>query len=153
MPTDENNLSRHLDHSRYGDQQLNPSEQNHYLGTFRERVYYSMTVAQFNDSQYLTAWQTALKQHPHAHLLLNGNLPTEALTPYLKLAKNNDYAVQIKTDTVYHTDAENIAVVLIATEAVTNPDQNIATLLPKQNADVNKPSQKSWWEKLFKGSD
>lgn len=154
MPTDEtNNLSQHLDHARYSDQQLNPDEQNAYLGSFKERVYFIMTVAQLNQDNYLQEWQAAFKQQPTATLLINGNLPIDQLTPFLNLAKHTNFPIQLKTDARYHTAPENVALALVnLTTAVSKPAQSILSLR-QQSPEPAAPAQPklSWWQKLFKG--
>lgn len=42
-------VQSHLDKGMYGTPLVNPEEQNKYMGTFRERCYLSMTVAEMND--------------------------------------------------------------------------------------------------------
>lgn len=149
MPTNEDNLTRHLDHGRYGDQQLNPDEQNMYLGVFKERVYYTMTVAQLKEDTYLPNWQQALKNYPQATLLLNGALDIELLTPYLKLAHQSNFSVQLKNNDYYLTTPNSNAMVLVSNAVVPQPAQNISTikLASKTNSVIKIP----WWQKIFKG--
>lgn len=149
MPTNEDNLTRHLDHGRYGEQQLNPDEQNIYLGAFKERVYYTMTVAQLKEGTYLPNWKQALKKYPRATLLLNGALAIELLTPYLKLAHQYNFAVQLKTNDRYLTNLDSNAIVLINNDIVTHPAQNINTieLVSETKSKIKIP----WWQKFFKG--
>lgn len=151
MPNDENNFSRHLDHGRYGDQQLNPDEQNMYLGTFKERVYYIMTVAQLEQTPLLTEWEQALQKFPDAQLILNGNLPINVLTPYLQLARKYHFAVQLKNDNRYQTTPTSNAVILINDAVVDNPAQNIISLKQASSTHVIEKAKESWWQKLFKG--
>lgn len=153
MPTDEtNNLSQHLDHARYGDQQLNPDEQNAYLGSFKERVYFIMTVNELNTDGYLAEWDIALTKQPNATLLLNGNLPINSLTPFLNLAKKRNFPVQLKTDSHYRTTPDNVALALVnLTTAVQEPAQPIASLRQSNESDAPAQVQLTWWQKLFKG--
>lgn len=154
---EKNNLTNHLDHGLYGDKQLNPDEQNKYLGVFKERVYFSMTVEQLKKNRLLEEWKLAIKKYPHATLLLNGNLPIDLLTPFLKLAHDNNYSVQLKNDARYKISNDNLAIVLSSTKAVDNPNQNIKSLNINDSkteniGDCNNTStKKSWWQKLFKG--
>ena len=42
-------VQSHLDKGMYGTPLVNPEEQHKYMGTFRERCYLSMTVAEMKD--------------------------------------------------------------------------------------------------------
>ncbi|MCM0598210.1 DUF1694 domain-containing protein [Periweissella fabalis] len=154
MSTEEtNNLSQHLDHARYGDQQLHPDEQNMYLGSFKERVYFVMTVTELNQDGYLPEWQIALTKYTDATLLLNGNLPIDTLTPFLNLAKKENFPVQLKNDSRYRITPTSVAIALVnLIEVVANPAQPISNLRqPIESATPTQPKL-SWWQKLFKGN-
>ncbi len=55
------NLQQRIDQAASGTPLLKPDEQRIYLGTFRERCYVSMTIAQMKKTSNQTALKKALK--------------------------------------------------------------------------------------------
>lgn len=154
---DLHDMDPHVSAGIYGTPKINPDEQRHYLGTFRERVYVAQTVETFADPQYLPTWLDQMQAHPDAILLLNGNLESDDLSVYMKLASKAQVGFTLKTDATYSTDDTAIAAVLTAREAV-NIDQVDITKLADITINKNDKSddlshEKSlgnWFTRLFK---
>lgn len=68
----QDDVKSHLDKGLYGTPLVNPEEQHKYLGTFRERCYLSMTVAEMIQPKNKENFLKELKKHPDASILLNG---------------------------------------------------------------------------------
>ncbi|GAK30537.1 hypothtical protein [Weissella oryzae SG25] len=142
-------LDPHLQNGIYGKKQLNPDEKRHYLGTFRERVYMTQTVATFGQADYLPLWERSLLDHEDATLLINGNLPIDLVNKYIKLASYYGVAFTLVTDAAYHTEPKDLAVVLTAHEAVNIKDIAIEDQV-KLVEETKAPSKKAhWYDRLF----
>ena len=68
-------VQSHLDKGMYGAPLVNPEEQHKYMGTFRERCYLSMTVAEMKDPINKENFLKEIEKQPDVTVLLNGSLP------------------------------------------------------------------------------
>lgn len=147
---DKQSMDPHVQAGLYGTPQVNPDEQNHYLGNFRERVYALQTREHVGESQYMQAWEKQFSKYPEATLYLNGHLDRDTLDKFIKLASRYKLRFTLKTDEVYnHSD---VMVVLAAKFAVHQDIVDINELISKQTQSIQKPeseTKKPWYKKLF----
>ncbi|CEI82380.1 YueI family protein [Oceanobacillus oncorhynchi] len=68
------NVDDYLQEGMYGTRLPNESERKMYLGTFRERVAFVLTIGEVMSNKGLAELERQLKQHPKAKILLNGNI-------------------------------------------------------------------------------
>ncbi|WP_185696060.1 YueI family protein [Weissella viridescens] len=142
-------LDPHLQNAMYGTPEVNPDEQHHYLGTFKERVYKTQQMATVGDSKYLTVWDETFQKHPDGVLLLNGRLDADATMPYMQLAKKDNVDFRLVSDPMM--TATDLGVVFTADHAVHSKQLAI------EDADLNEPAptpkkepeKQSWFKKLF----
>lgn len=145
--------NQRLENAVYGAPKINPDEQRHYLGTFRERVTFSMTVAQLRSDDYLTAFATELDQQGEEKttVFLNGNLGQDTLSPYIRVATMHAAAFTIKNDPTFKTDNQDLALVVAAKTAVDVDPIDVAKKYPATattNESKTQPKQ-SFWKSLF----
>ena len=142
----------HLDKGLYGTPLVNPEEQHKYLGTFRERCYLSMTVAEMIQPKNKENFLKELKKHPDASILLNGALPLSVQNQYIQLATKNNSRFTVVNDYVT-ANPEEFGLLLTAKEAVNEPVIDIEKKYPEENsspAEKEKPKKKkSFWDRLF----
>lgn len=144
---DKQSMDPHVQTGLYGTPQVNPDEQNHYLGNFRERVYALQTREHAGENQYMQAWEKQFSKHPEATLYLNGHLDREVLDKFIKLASRYKLRFTLKTDELYnHSD---VMVVLAAKFAVhqeiVDINKQTTQLDPKKESETKTP----WYKKLF----
>lgn len=142
-------MDPHMQAAVYGTPQINPDERNHYLGTFRERIYAAQTRETFGQPAYMATWEKQFKAHPDGTLLLNGHLNMDDLEPYIKLASKSHVGFTLKSDDVF--DRSDVVAVFTAKEAV-NIDQIDIVKLTETPATKTAPStseKKPWYKKLF----
>ena len=75
-------VDQRLQNAVYGTPKINPDEQRRYLGTFRERVCLTISVAQLKERDWSDALQQALKKGIGNRVFLNGNRSDEELRPF-----------------------------------------------------------------------
>ena len=63
-------LEKRLDTGMYGTPRVNPDEQRKYLGTFRERCYLSMTVAEMKKKDNQETLQSVLPNYQGALIFI-----------------------------------------------------------------------------------
>ncbi|WP_367295158.1 YueI family protein [Levilactobacillus yonginensis] len=146
-------MEQHLQNSVYGTPKINPDEQRHYLGTFRERVSLAMTIAEVTDRKNLDAFITEISAHPDFQVILNGHINQTDLGPYMKLASQHNLKFTIKQDEIYGVNDTDLGLVVASDHAINeNP-----ILLPKKYP-VNRsltttksktPAKTSWLDKLL----
>lgn len=141
--TDE--LQQHLDKGRYGTPLVNPDEQHKYMGTFRERCYLSMTIAQMKNSTDKDSFLTELKKHEDATILLNGQMPESLQGEYIQLATKNNAKFTVVNDFV-EAKPDSFGLLLVAKEAVNEPVIDVEQKYPEE--DDKKNSNKSLEKKL-----
>lgn len=142
-------MDPHLQTGLYGKKELNPDEQHHFLGTFRERVYMAQRVKTFGEEQYLAIWETVLLDHSDGILLINGNLDITVVNKYIQLATKYQVSFTLVTDALYHTNPEDMAVVLAAHTAVNVDRINIEDFVAEQSAQSVEPVKHHWYDKLL----
>lgn len=80
----------YLQQGIHGKKEINPAERKRFLGTFRERVVIALTKAQVREEQVYQEVEDAVKAHPKAKLLLNGNMDYAFLSKYTQLSNQYD---------------------------------------------------------------
>ena len=145
----QDDLQKHLDNAMYGTPLLKPEEQRKYMGTFRERCYLTMTIAQMKNTENKTNFLKELEQHPDATVLLNGAMAIDLQSAYIKLINERKIRFTVVNDFVENTP-DALGLILTAKEAVNEPTIDIEQKYPKQ-ASTNQTEQpkQSFWHKLF----
>ncbi len=152
----EGDANKRLSNAIYGTPKINPDEQRHYLGTFRERVALTMTVQQLKSDQYLDAFGKDLSQRDEVNdtVLINGNLEQDVLSPYIRMATMHAVSFTIKNDPQYKTGDDDLALVITAKTAIDMNPVDVAKKYPDQSQtnNQNTPAAKkpNLWHRLFK---
>ncbi|WP_105957155.1 YueI family protein [Apilactobacillus quenuiae] len=108
----ENNVNDRLEQSSMGGTpKVNPDEQRKYLGTFRERVSFAIKIKDLSNSNAVQDLKKEFDDNSSYQLILNGNLSHDLISPFIKLASQNNIKFVIKTDSFYKTEPENYGVV------------------------------------------
>ncbi|MDW5522300.1 YueI family protein [Carnobacterium maltaromaticum] len=94
----EKDVNDYLTSGIYGTPQTKPEERNRYLGSLRERVYLSMSIEELSSLLYIDALKEELELHPDGQVLLNGEVNSHALGPYLKLCGQESVQFTIVTN-------------------------------------------------------
>lgn len=143
-------VQSHLDKGMYGTPLVNPEEQHKYLGTFRERCYLSMTIAEMKDPTNKEKFIEEIEKQPDAMILLNGETPIAIQNQYIQLATKNNIRFTVVNDFV--SDApDSIGLLLAAKQAVNEPVIDVEEKYPKeeQAEPEEKNKKKSLWDRLF----
>ncbi|OJG39100.1 hypothetical protein RV01_GL001622 [Enterococcus dispar] len=147
--TDE--LQQHLDKGRYGTPLVNPDEQHKYMGTFRERCYLSMTIAQMKSDTDKDNFLTELKKHEDATVLLNGQMSESLQAEYIQLATKNHAKFTVVNDFV-DANPDSFGLLLVAKEAVNEPVIDVEKKYPEETKTTEKkePEKKhGFFDRLF----
>jgi len=145
-------MEQHIQNAQYGTPKVNPDEQRHYLGTFRERVSLMMTIAEVTSHQHLDAFTTEIPAHPDYQLILNGHIDQADLAPYLKLASQHQVRLTIRQEAIYGTAPDELGLIVASDHAI---NQNPISLSKKYPPKVtttpatNEP-KRSWWQRLWR---
>ena len=143
-------VQSHLDKGMYGTPLVNPEEQHKYLGTFRERCYLSMTIAEMKDPTNKEKFIEEIEKQPDATILLNGETPIAIQNQYIQLATKNNIRFTVVNDFV--SDApDSIGLLLATKQAVNEPVIDVEEKYPKeeQAEPEEKNKKKSLWDRLF----
>ncbi|MCC5909646.1 MAG: YueI family protein [Clostridiaceae bacterium] len=97
--SDKNELEKTIEYALRGTPELKPEEKRKWLGEFRERVLLGLTKEQVRKTEAYHVVKTALQDPMAEMLILNGNIPMEINSKYMRLAKemNREYK-SIATD-------------------------------------------------------
>lgn len=140
-------LQQHLDNSLYGTPQLKPDEQRKYLGTFRERCYLQMTLAQMRNQDLQDCLKTHVTDFEGAHCLMNNQVSDTLQADYIQILAAAAIPFTIVSSNQKSDDA--IGLLLVASEAV---DESIIDIAEKYPTNESKPTSEkkpSFWGKLF----
>lgn len=144
----ENELQKHLDKGRYGTPLVNPDEQHKYMGTFRERCYLSMTIAQMKSPDDKAAFLKELAQHEDASILLNGKMPESLQASYIQLATKNNARFTVVNDFV-DSAPDSFGLLLVAKEAVNEPVIDVEQKYPEAQTEAKEPEKKEGFFSRF----
>ncbi|MEI5994213.1 YueI family protein [Candidatus Enterococcus mansonii] len=146
----QDDLQKHLDNAMYGTPKLKPEEQKKYMGTFRERCYLTMTIAQMKNSECKTHFLNELSLHPDGSIRLNGAMDIALQSSYIKLLNDKQMPFTVVNDFVTNTP-DALGLVFAAKEAVNEEVIDIEQKYPKEQTETKAMNQqkKSFWHKLF----
>lgn len=122
-----------IDNAVYGTPKIKPDEQRKYLGTFRERVCLTISVAELRQHNWTNAVTQELSRGIGNLVFINGNLADDEIHPYIKAAAQAGGQFTLKTDPEYKTTDDSLAVVVAAKEAVYESPVDVA----KRYAELN----------------
>ncbi|MDR0922096.1 MAG: YueI family protein [Lactobacillales bacterium] len=151
--TDE--VQERLEQGMYGTPKIKPDELKKYMGTYRERVFLTMTIEEMKNDAYTLALEKELdNEEETVSLNLNGEMDTDLQTKYIKLAKQYDITFTLVNNDVKNTP-DSLGLVLYGKEAVNVSVVDVAEkypnaveeLLPKKEEPEKK---ESFWKKIFR---
>lgn len=140
-------LQQHLDNSLYGTPQLKPDEQRKYLGTFRERCYLQMTLAQMRNQDLQDCLKTHVTDFEGAHCLMNNQVSDTLQADYIQILAAAAIPFTIVSSNQKSDDA--IGLLLVASEAVDEAIIDIAEKYPTNESKPTSEKKPSFWGKLF----
>lgn len=138
---DKSAVDQRLQNGIYGTPKIKPDEQRKYMGTFRERVRLTVSVAEIKQEDWTAAVNEELKKHPDCLLIINGNLNDSFTHPYLSLANNLKVSFTFKTGADVKTDDDAFALVLTDSKAVYENPVDIAKKYPKESSAEKNPDK------------
>ena len=143
----QDDLQKHLDNAMYGTPLLKPEEQKKYMGTFRERCYLTMTIAQMKDTSNKENLLKELTKHPEAFVLLNGAMDMSLQNSYIKLLTAQKTVFTVVNDFVENSP-DSYGLILAAKQAVNEKQLSITEKYPPA-IPIEKPVKKRFWQNLF----
>lgn len=149
MAEDKSAMEQRIDNAIYGPPKIKPDEQRKYLGTFRERVCLTISVAELQERN----WSFAISKELQRGI---GNLPHAELRDYIKSATAANANFTLKTEPEFRTDPESLAVVVAAKTAVYQSPVDVKKRYPSvesQPSAKQETPKKHFWQKLFKRED
>lgn len=118
MTEEHSNVEQRLQNGIYGSPKIKPDEQRRYLGTFRERVWLTISVAEVKQQDWSDALCQELTIHPDSLVIINGNIDDSLTRNYLTVANNANVQFTIKTGTETKTGNDDLAVIVTDHKAV-----------------------------------
>ncbi|MBP3039625.1 YueI family protein [Bacillaceae bacterium Marseille-Q3522] len=140
------NLDDYLQQGIHGKKELNPEERRKFLGTLRERIVLALMQEQVYEKGVYSEVESAFREHPKAHLLLNGHIDYEALSKYIKIANKYHIAYKIVTDQDHNSE---IGLVITYDEAIDKESIYVEKQPPAPNKEETKKSAFSFLKKFF----
>lgn len=137
------NVDEVLQQGIYGPLETKPEERRKYLGTLRERIIVALTKSQVAEAKAYPQLGQFMKQHPQAHLFLNGTMNYEDLSKYVKMATKNKIVHTIVTNKEHDTD---IGLVLAMDHAI-DKEEIFITKKAAYTSEIKK--EKGFFAKLF----
>ena len=115
-------VEQRIDSAVYGTPKIKPDEQRKYLGTFRERVCLTISVAELQEQDWAAAVTAELAKGVGTLVFINGNLPHAEVHPY------------VKADPEFKTDPQALAVVVASKSAVYQSPVDVKKRYPQFGA-------------------
>lgn len=127
-------VEQRIDSAVYGTPKIKPDEQRKYLGTFRERVCLTISIAELQEQDWAAAVTAELAKGVGTLVFINGNLPHAEVHPYVKAATRAGAAFTMKTDPEFKTDPQALAVVVASKSAVYQSPVDVKKRYPQFGA-------------------
>lgn len=153
MPDKKSEIDQRIQNGIYGTPKIKPYEQRHYMGTFRERVWLTISVAEINNNDWSFAVRKELTKHPDSLVIINGNLADHLTRNYIMLANQMQVQFTIKTGSDAKTTPDSLALVISDHQAVYESPVDVQKKYGQSNNNHKSVSQKknsSIWKRLFK---
>lgn len=154
---EKSSTQQRIDNAVYGTPKIKPDEQRKYLGTFRERVCLTISVAQLRQHDWTAAITKELSRGIGSLVFINGNLPDNEIHPYIRAAAQAGGQFTMKTDPEFKTNDDALAVVVAAKEAVYQAPVSVTKRYPELITNTAKPAQTptkhSFLHDLFHGKE
>lgn len=153
MPDKKSEIDQRIQNGIYGTPKIKPDEQRHYMGTFRERVWLTISVAEINNNDWSFAIRKELTKHPDSLVIINGNLADHLTRNYIMLANQMQVQFTIKTGSDAKTTPDSLALVISDHKAVYESPVDVQKKYSRSNNNHNSVSPKknsSIWKRLFK---
>ena len=126
-------IQDYLDKGLYGSPQLKPDEQRKFLGTFRERVVFILSLSELTSTSYESFAISQFQKYPGGTLLVNALLKPTIQKQLIHLTQMNNVSLKLVDTENTLLDEQSIVVVYSLNYAVNK--ENIE--LPLQNKFTN----------------
>ncbi|MBA4538254.1 YueI family protein [Bacillus aquiflavi] len=121
----------------YGQKEIKPDERRKFLGTLRERVIVALKQSQVREKKVYPEVEMLMKQHPKAHLYLNGHMNYADLSKYIHVANRYGIRYTMVTNKEYNSE---IGLVLAYDYAIDKEHIYLEQQEEKQTEKKKKPS-------------
>lgn len=145
-------VQQRLDNGIYGTPKIKPDEQRKYLGTFRERVCLTISVAELHEKNWQPELAAELAKGIGKLVFINGNLPHEMVHGYIQTAAEAVAEFTMKTDPEYKVQPASLAIVVAAKKAVYQSPVDIQKRYPQRENNQRKLTKKEdggFFHRLF----
>lgn len=149
-------IQDYLDKGLYGAPQIKPDEVRKYLGTFRERVVFSMTCEEAKGSSHDSFCLEQFKQYDSGTLSINANSPLEIQNHYMKLAQQIGINFKMVDTELGTVGPDDITIVFAVDYAINLEDisvksmnKNPKQILPSKTIE-KKTKKQNLLKRLFK---
>ena len=153
MPDNKAEIDQRIQNGIYGTPKIKPDEQRHYMGTFRERVWLTISVAEINNNDWSFAVRKELTKHPDSLVIINGNLADHLTRNYIMVANQMQVQFTIKTGSDAKTTPDSLALVISDHQAVYESPVDVQAKYGQSNNNhksVSPKNNSSIWKRLFK---
>lgn len=145
------NVQDYLDNALYGAPEIKPDEKRKYLGTFRERVVFIMTLSEAEQVSYQSFCQDKFKEYPSGTLLINANSPLTIQNRLMQQAQQAHVNFRMVDTDIKQLKTEDIVIVFAVETAINLEDISVKiTNQRKKREDSNKQETDSKKSSFFK---
>lgn len=145
------NVQDYLDNALYGAPEIKPDEKRKYLGTFRERVVFIMTLSEAEQVSYQSFCQDKFKEYPSGTLLINANSPLTIQNRLMQQAQQAHVNFRMVDTDIKQLKTEDIVIVFAVETAINLEDISVKiTNQRKKREDSNKQETDSKKSNFFK---
>lgn len=149
MRDNDSNIEKRLQNGIYGTPRIKPDEQRRFMGTFRERVWLTITVQEIKEKGWTNEFHKELEDHPDTLVIINGNLPDQYTKEYIKIANQQECQFTIKTGKDIKVTDDALAIVVTDNKAVYQTPIDIAQRYPQPTTKHNDSQKKSSFFQRF----
>lgn len=127
-------INDYLDKGMYGSPQLKPDEQNKYLGTFRERVVFALTVQQMKNTKFYPFCLEKINTYPGGQLLINVSSDATSQQHFITLSQKTNLPFRLVDTTISSQQASDAIGVVYALDDAVHLDK----ITPEESTSLKK---------------
>lgn len=132
------NVQDYLDNSIYGTPEIKADEKKKYLGTYRERVVFIMTLIETEQTGYNSFCQEKFQQYANGTLLINANLPLASQNKLIKTAQQSTIDFRMVDTDETKLAPDDIVIVFSVDTAIDLEDISVKKEVIRQRDVVSK---------------
>lgn len=131
----------YLEKGLYGTPEIKPEEKKKFLGTYRERVVFVLTLKELTALTFDAFAKQQFQQYPDGQILLNAKIDIALQSHVMQLAQQNNMTFRMVDANEQGLSMDDIVLVYAVEHAINKEDISFQQVKPVQKQSVASPKK------------